>query len=260
MNDRFKADDWLILLLRAFDIFMNPSPHKILESFESWEHRNRLHLELRQLRRNGMIEPLHSRRGSPWRLTAHGRLTAEGGVDPVSRWSRPWDGRWRLLLFDLPARQARLRLALWRWLRRHRFGYLQQSVWIVPDAMSASDIPLRHLKLTPESLTVIEGAPAPPDTNEDIVRSAWDFALINRKYQIALEVAVAGRRFARDGRPVEKRRWLADERTAWSDAISSDPLLPKALLPKDYLGQRAHRERQVTFSLLGRGLAEGYKT
>jgi DNA-binding transcriptional regulator PaaX len=90
----------------------------------------------------------------------------------MSRWSRKWDGRWRLLLFDLPVRQQRLRLPLWRWLRRQHFGYLQQSVWIVPDSINDACIPLRQLKLTPESLTVIEGMPTPPDTNEDIVQSA----------------------------------------------------------------------------------------
>ena len=248
------ADDWLSLFLWTLDLALNPSPHKILESFESWDHRNRLRPELRQLRRRGRLERLGRRQTSPWRITESGRLAAAGGIDLESRWSRKWDGRWRLLLFDLPARQRQLRLTLWRWLKRERFGYLQQSVWIVPDMIGETNIPLRQLKLTPESLTIIEGNPTPPDSNEDLVHSAWDFELINRNYLAAIEITTAGRRYARARRPAEMRQWLANERLAWLEAISHDPLLPVALLPKDYLGQRAFRERQLTFSLLGKAL------
>jgi DNA-binding transcriptional regulator PaaX len=258
MKPGTKSNDWLGLFLWGLDIVMNPNTQTLLESFESWNYRNRLCLDLLQLRRSGMIEcqGLRGRNQAPWRLTKQGRLAAVGGIDPLSRWSRKWDGRWRLLLFDLPERQQRLRLNLWRWLRRERFGYLQQSVWIVPDTITETSIPLRQLKLTPESLTVIEGAPTPPDTNQDIAQSAWDFVCINRNYKTAIEHATAGRRFARGGKPGEMRSWLADERAVWLEAITADPLLPEVLLPKDYLGQKAFRERQLTFSRLSGVLAK----
>jgi DNA-binding transcriptional regulator PaaX len=50
------------------------------------------------------------------------------------------------------------------------------------------------------------------------------------------------------------------ERQLWGDAIQSDPLLPEQLLPADYLGKEALRQRrkrlphllrQVMSSLLG---------
>jgi phenylacetic acid degradation operon negative regulatory protein len=254
MKTRAKSNDWLGLLLWTLDILSNPNSQTLLESFESWDYRNHLRRDLIQLRRSRMVERRGTHTKSQWRPTEQGRYAAMGGIDPTSRWARRWDGRWRLLLFDLPARKQRLRLALWRWLRQQRFGYLQQSVWVVPDAINETGIPLRRLKPTPESLTVIEGAPTPPDTNEDIVQSAWDFALIKRNYEVAIELATAGRRFVRGGKPVEMRRWLADERAAWLEAVMNDPLLPEQLLPKDYLGQKAFRERQLTFSVLGSAL------
>lgn len=254
MKPSTKSNDWLGLFLWGLDIFINPNTQTLLESFESWNYRNRLRFELNQLRRSGMVECRGTQDQSNWRLAEHGRLAALGGIDPESRWSRTWDGRWRLLMFDLPERQQRLRVTLWRWLRRERFGYLQQSVWTIPDKINGTSIPLRQLKLTPESLTVIEGAPAPPDTNDGIVQSAWDFSLINHNYKMAIELAIAGRKFARGGKPVEMRRWLGDERATWMKAIACDPLLPEALLPEDYLGQRAFHERQTTFSILSRAL------
>ena len=251
-----KSNDWLCLLLWGLDILMNPNSQTLLDSFESWNYRNRLRLDLLQLRRSGMVECQGVRERSQWRLTEQGRHAAIGGIDPVSRWSRKWDGRWRLLLFDLPERQQRLRMTLWRWLRRQHFGYLQQSVWIVPDSINDAGIPLRQLKLTPESLTVIEGTPTPPDTNEGIVQSAWDFALINRNYKAASELAIAGRRLVHGGKPAEMRQWLGDERAVWMEAITNDPLLPQVLLPKGYLGQKALRERQITFALLSGALTK----
>lgn len=256
MKDRTESNDWLGLFIWGLDILMNPNTQTLLESFESWNYRNRLRFDLKQLRRSGMVECRKVRNKSLWRLAESGRLAAFGGIDPASRWSRKWDGRWRLLLFDLPARQQRLRLTLWRWLRRQRFGYLQQSVWIVPDTINETHMPLHQLKLTPESLTVIAGSPVPPDTNEDIVHSAWDFELINHNYTAAIAHATAGRSFVRGGKPVEMRKWLADERTAWLEAITADPLLPEVLLPKNYLGRKAFRERQITFSLLSKALAK----
>ena len=254
MKPSTESNDWLGLLLWGLDTLMNPNSQTLLDSFESWNYRNRLRLDLLQLRRSGMVECQGVRERSQWRLTEQGRHAAIGGIDPVSRWSRKWDGRWRLLLFDLPARQQRLRLPLWRWLRRQHFGYLQQSVWIVPDSINDACIPLRQLKLTPESLTVIEGMPAPPDTNEGIVQSAWDFSLINCKYKAAIELATTGRKLVHGGKPAEMRQWLADERAAWMEAITCDPLLPEGLLPKGYLGQKALRERQSTFALLSEAL------
>ena len=218
MKNRTNFNDWLGLLVWTLDTLVNPSPRNILESFESWDYRNRLRPELKQLRRAGMLERQVRRDTLQWRLTEQGRVAATGGVDPVARWSRQWDGQWRLLLFDLPARQQRLRSAFWRWLKRQRFGYLQQSVWITPDTISETSIPLRHLKLTPDSLTVIEGAPAPPDSNGGIVRGAWDFEAINRKYRVAIQVAAAGRKYARGGKP-DNARGGGKDPTKLDDAL-----------------------------------------
>src|SRR5207249_9957063 len=62
-----------------------------------------------------------------YRLTWQGRLHALGGRDPQARWSREWDGRWRLILFDVPTAQNSHRTRLRRYLRDKCFGYLQKD-------------------------------------------------------------------------------------------------------------------------------------
>jgi hypothetical protein len=60
-----------------------------------------------------------------------------GGRDPEAQWARPWDGQWRLVLFDVPTGQNAQRERLRRYLRDKGFGYLQNSVWISPDPLTA---------------------------------------------------------------------------------------------------------------------------
>ncbi|PYI86030.1 MAG: hypothetical protein DME26_09745 [Verrucomicrobia bacterium] len=249
------ADDLLALLLWGLDILARPSPHNLLQSFEAWDYQNRLRPQLRHLERVRLLERHGSKRKPTLRLTKHGRSAAWGGIDPLSRWQRPWDGRWRLWLFDLPARNKPLRLRLWRWLRTQRFGYLQMSVWLTPDATAEAHFPLQPLKLTPDSFTVIEGRPLAPDSDADIVASAWDFAAINQRYQSAIEVASAGRELVKErhATAAQLRSWLAMEREEWLKAILQDPLLPQALLPASYLGQKAWKEREAVFSAMIHG-------
>jgi phenylacetic acid degradation operon negative regulatory protein len=252
MNDTSKSQDWLALLAHALDVLINPSPAKLLESFESWDYRHRLRPQLRRLERLRLIERRERGAHAACRLTAAGRLAAQGGVDPLARWQRPWDGRWRLMLFDLPSRQKSLRLRLWRWLRAQRLGYLQNSAWVCPDPIEESRLPLRHLKLTPEAFVVLESRPVPPDSDLDLARSAWDFAAINRRYHSVLDLAARGTEMAQapELKPAPLRQWLAAEREAWLAAMAVDPFLPEALLPPDYLGRQAWAQRQAAFSRL----------
>ena len=59
-------------------------------------------------------------------------LKALGGCDPEERWNRGWDGKWRIIVFDLPEKKRGLRNDLRKQLRSARFGGLQRSVWISP--------------------------------------------------------------------------------------------------------------------------------
>jgi phenylacetic acid degradation operon negative regulatory protein len=262
MQDISKSNDWLAFLFYALDLIVSPTPKKILQTFGEWDYQNRLRPQLKRLERARIIERDGKGRSVPYRFTARGRLVAHGGVDPVERWQRSWDGRWRLLIFDLPARERQLRLQLWRWLRSQRFGYLQNSVWISPDPVDEAHFPLKHLKLKPETVTILESRPVPPDSDASLVTGSWDLGLINRHYQDALDQAERGLELAQNpsAKSAQLRQWLAAERETWSAAITTDPLLPTSLLPTDYLGIKAWRRRQAVFgSLAERLMAMAHK-
>ncbi|MFT3831132.1 MAG: hypothetical protein QM691_15640 [Opitutaceae bacterium] len=48
------------------------------------------------------------------RLTAQGCLACRAAVDPERLWARAWDGVWRIVTFDIPDTDTRIRAQLWR--------------------------------------------------------------------------------------------------------------------------------------------------
>ncbi len=242
----------LDFLFWSLDKLSRPTIHNVTESFEAWEFRHKIRPQLRSLAQSGLIEFRKQTGQRVVVVTERGRLAATGGIDPAARWERGWDRQWRLLVFDLPGKQWNLRRRLWRWLRSQRFGYLQQSVWLSPDPVDDSSLPLKALKLTPDSYTVIEGHPVGTHTDADLVHGAWDFTIINRAYLKLIDLSDRGVKITsdRDSAPARRRRWLRVYRHVWIEAVNIDPLLPRALCPANYLGEQAWRRRRELLSRL----------
>lgn len=252
MSASRQSHDWLLLFLRVLDLVARPSPANILQPFEAWEHRSRLRLRLRSLERAQYLERVEGR--SVRRPTAAGRATAWGGLDPAERWKRLWDGQWRIVIFDLPAREVSLRQQLARWLHAQRLGYLQNSVWISPDPIDSQPSPVRRLKPNSEAFTVLTSRPVPPSTDASLVEGAWDFAHINQRYGAWFEVADRGLELteASDLASAKLKQWLRAEREAWLAAATMDPFLPEQLLPAGYAGRKAWDRRNAVFAALAR--------
>ncbi len=148
--------------------------------------------------------------------------------DPLSRWNQPWDKKWRLLNFDIPSRPTILRQRLSRWLHRNRLGNLQHSVWICPTP--PPDLSELFSKgMDPHTLLLWESSTPQGIRSVDLVKQAWDFLKINESYELVIQRALESRR-------PEKIR---EATLLWHGALAGDPLLPRELYPKDYLGFKA---------------------
>jgi len=252
-----KSEEFMNFLLWSSEKLVRPTFRNLTDSYESWAYRNGLGRQVAALEAKQLIErnSLESA-DRVYRLTWQGRLHVLGGRDPQARWSREWDGRWRLVLFDVPTTQNTHRSRLRRYLRNKGFGYLQNSVWITPDSLEEERLILGGGKINVESLILLEARPFAGETAEDIVAGAWDFERINRRYARLLKIL--------DERPSETLvsetaakallRWAAVERESWLDAVTNDPLLPERILPPDYLGQKAWRRRIEALREAGRQL------
>ena len=131
-----KTEEFLNFLLWSAERLARPTFRNLNESYEGWAYRNGLLRQVAVLERRQLIEYDPSATDERvCRLTAQGRLHALGGRDPEAWWSREWDERWRLVVFDIPRIQNTRRSRLRRYLRDKGFGCLQNSVWITPDRL-----------------------------------------------------------------------------------------------------------------------------
>jgi DNA-binding transcriptional regulator PaaX len=241
-----KTEEFLNFLLWSVETLMRPTFRNLTDSYESWAYRNGLMRQVATLEKRQILERDNSSLNDRlYRLTAAGRLHALGGRDPVERWGRDWDGKWRMVLFDVPIRQNAQRERLRRYLHAKGFGHLQNSVWITPDPLKQERQILGGARINVESLLLLEARPCAGESDAEIVVGAWDFERINRRYARFLKVL--------EERPSDALRseraakallhWATRERGTWLDAVTNDPLLPARLLPAGYLGERAWRRR-----------------
>ncbi len=241
-----KTEEFLNLLLWSADRLARPTFRNLNESFEGWAYRNGLLRQVNTLEQRKLVECDQRPSGDRlYRLTEKGRLHVLGGRDPEAKWLRRWDGRWRLVLFDVPVEQDVQRVRLRRYLHANGFGCLQGSVWVTPDPVAGEREILAGGKVNVNSLLLLEARPCAGESDAEIVAGAWDFVAINRNYTEHLKVL--------DDMPTESLRdeasaqrlnkWANLERVAWLTAVEIDPLLPERLLPAGYGGQRAWKRR-----------------
>ncbi len=246
-----KTEEFLYLLLWSCEKLTRPTFRNMTESFEGWAYRNGFHRQLARLEKLQLVESqIQTATQRAVRLTEAGRVRALGGRDPAAWWLRPWDGLWRMVLFDVPVSRDSTRNKLRDYLRHRGFGFLQRSVWITPHPLTDERQALAGSHIDVESLILVEARPCAGESDAEIVAGAWDFNSINRRYAKHLEILglrPRGRIGSLSGAKA-LQRWAGNEREAWEAAVSMDPLLPSCLLPPAYLGRKAWRERGSTLA------------
>ncbi len=89
---------------------------------------------LRNLTETGLVERLASPNGEYARLTQKGRQRAASAkLDSKTSLANPaWDGKWRIVLLDLPESRKAERDALRYLLKKAGFVLLKNSAWVSP--------------------------------------------------------------------------------------------------------------------------------
>jgi len=178
-----KTEEFLYFLLWSAELLTRPSFRNMSESYEAWSYRKGLLRQTFSLKSLGLVEETVGKSDDRlFRLTELGRLHALGGRDPAVQWARPWDGRWRLVLFDVPERHNSRRAQVRRFLRGRSFGCLQGSVWISPDRLEQIRQELEGGSINVNSLMLFEAVPRGGESDSQIVQGAWDFQKVNQHY------------------------------------------------------------------------------
>lgn len=114
-----------------------PNLFKLLAGVFNYDQRftsKQLENSCRYLKSRGYVRIEKKNNKSEIRLTLKGQKQA--GLYKIRNLSlnhlKDWDGRWRIVFFDVPERLNGIRRKIVQQLRRLGFRYLQKSVWVVP--------------------------------------------------------------------------------------------------------------------------------
>jgi phenylacetic acid degradation operon negative regulatory protein len=189
-----------------------------------------LRKEFSLLKKEGLITfKLRYRKPYPI-LTTKGKLEIKTRL--ASKKFDHWDGKWRVVLFDLPQDDRKYRLLLVEELLALGFAPLHRAAYISPYPVTKIVERMTNhwgIRQNLSFLTVAELE------NEKNLAKCWNLDEINNKYKDYIKMT---QRFQRHARlwPIQAK-WLEQ---SFADIYSTDPHLPKELLPKDWAGLDAY--------------------
>ena len=129
--------------------------------------------------------------------------------------NQKWDGKWRIVTFDIPEKKRKIRQNLRYKLRELGFAMLQKSIWISPHNFEDDIREFFDENKLGEIAFVFVAEKLLVGNIKDTVNKLWNLKKINDLYKKAKD---------------KKSNQILCE------ALSKDPFLPKELLPKNWQG------------------------
>lgn len=184
-----------LMLVAGFDALAGAACfRKALFRVGGWPSEREARRAMDSMAEKGWIVWDDSRETGAWvaTLTEKGRGLLHGEMDLSAEREIDWDGKWRMMAFDLPAPARDQRHALREWLRKSRFGHLQGSVYISHRPSDRWLPSLRALKVDPSAAVFFEGRPLGDLDDATVARRSWDFDRINASYAECLRFFARG--------------------------------------------------------------------
>ncbi len=234
----------LVLLTRGRSVFWNHDD----------SHRLTYEAAVCRLRRQGLIACRRTR-GHPPLMKVLPKAEEYFPVEarPERLWNSGWSGLWYLLSYDVPEAHKSYRENLRRFLRRNRMGALHASVWITPRDIRALYADLTEAGGLGEYAVLLESRTVLGQDAQELVRRAWDMRRLDNAQAWFCETAneAVSRVLTQALKPTELTSLARDAVAAYYAVMENDPLLPRELWPRDYLGPRtltAFRDLQETIA------------
>ncbi|MEK7565874.1 MAG: PaaX family transcriptional regulator C-terminal domain-containing protein [Patescibacteria group bacterium] len=172
------------------------------------------------------------------RLTSAGREKVVRDFPLVSLQNKEWDGRWRVVIFDIAEVNKYVRNRLRAKLKELGFGMLQESVWITPHDVAKDFREFLEEKKLGEMVFVMEVGCILMGDEKTLVEKVWGLGELSKKYD---EVVAKVDIIMCDRTHKDTEGKIRRIRERYLTAVVSDPHLPKKLLPDDWVGERARK-------------------
>lgn len=132
----------------AFRQFFNPKEINIEDYFPSEVER-----VVGRLARNGWVEKNETKEGVRVTLTENGKKRVwMFDIEKFAPKKIDWDGKWRMVIFDVEEQKRRRRNKLRKYLEKLGFWQMQKSVWICPFDCEAEVKYLREILEIPSEV------------------------------------------------------------------------------------------------------------
>jgi phenylacetic acid degradation operon negative regulatory protein len=199
-----------------------------------------------RLRSEGWFESEKDGRTVRYILSPRTIAMLDEGRDRIfHRDTSPWDGRWHLVVYQVPEQQRKVREALRKRLAFLGYGSLAPATWISARDHSAHvSAAIRDLSLPDAKLQITQmvACTAGDGGNEELARRCWQLSEINQQYM----------EWMSQWSPVIRRGQLS--KLTGPEALVTrvnlvrsfrsfpfiDPELPAALLPRPWHGMAAY--------------------
>ena len=146
------------------------------------------------------------------------------------------------MVYDVPEADRVYRNVLRRFLKRLHLGCLQQSVWVTPHDIRPEFDDLSSAASVNAFAYLFESKTVLGLSGQSVVEDAWDFDELNAVQERYCQVAVQNMEQLSSAvyTPEELTALLRLSLDAYHSAMTNDPLLPRVLHPKGYLGEKVY--------------------
>lgn len=193
----------------------------------SYKRRN-LYGIVNRLKVNNDIASL--KRGN-FQLTTEGKKGVLNNFQRLKFINQPWDGKWRIVGFDIKESERNLRNILRHHLKLSGFGMLQKSLYISPlPVESAVEEFLLSNRDKLENTYVFVSDKFFLENREELIDKVFHIKQLNSVYSRILEKLRSKK---------EAKRYVLSE---FVKVSMEDPFLPEELLPKKFVRREVWKE------------------
>ena len=128
------------------------------KQYRKWGHFNprRLRAEIKRMQKVGLVEEVEENGEIAYKLTEKGKTKSfKYKLEEMSLNQAKWDGKWRIVAYDIPKEKKNQAEAFRSLLKKMKFYQLQKSVWLTPYSCDKEIEFLKNLYSLNENVIVL---------------------------------------------------------------------------------------------------------
>lgn len=186
------------------------------------------------------------------RITSEGRKTIKRDFPMLSFQNKPWDRKWRIVMFDIEEIKKVVRDRLRRKLKELGFGMLQKSVFISPHNIMKDFLEFCESAGIKQYLYFLETENLIVEDKAEFANKVWNLDELNESYKnIIDEIEKIKNKYIITQSDRSKKLYTQNDsgmrkeaakiKNRWLNTVVYDPFLPKILLPKPWYEYEVRR-------------------